>query len=79
MVLATIVEDERGLYEISGEVLPFGVFDNEDIAKSMFDDFIKENSRYSNHMLDVREVELNKPYDIANNDSPEIVSWMYIE
>lgn len=79
MVLATIVEDVRGSYEISGEVLPFGVFDNEDIANRMFDDFIKENSRYSNHMLDVREVELNKPYDIANNDSPEIASWMYIE
>lgn len=79
MVLATIVEDYIGSYEISGQVLPFGVFDNEDLAKAMFDDFIKENPIYSEYTLDTREVELNKPYDIINNDNADIVSWMYIE
>lgn len=79
MILATIFEDCHGSYEISGEVWPFGVFENEMKAKQAFETFVKHNPRFNKHILDVREVELNKLYDATSKNAIPIVTWWYCE
>lgn len=64
MVLAVVVNERyESAYDKSGYVLPFGVFDNEEKAKEIYDiEKQKESSPYEDEdILICKEVELNKP------------------